>query len=421
MARSEMTRTMLSASGLTILGSIAPFLLGAQAVLVQRELGFGPAGLGAAVSIFFGTAAVVTILGGAALQRRGRRVGLVAAGLLIAVGNLGLAGLAHDLPVLLAAMVVLGAANGACQATSNAAVATALPQHRRGLGFGIKQSAVPAAIMFGGLAVPTTTMLLGWRSTFVITGLLGLVVVAVGIFSTGTRTPKSGSRTATGGAPAAQDRAPVGALLLCAVGIILANGAANFVGAYLALWAHQVGLSLGQAGMLVATGSGSAMLMRILLGHLADRRHGGNLGPIAVQMFVGGLCLALIGAVPQAWAVVLFGILAFAIGWSWPGLFLYAVARLGRDAPAQAASALQAGAFIGGASGPVLFGLIIEGVSFTWAWWAASLAFGLAGVAVLAARAAFRRDLQRRPPAQPFGYGGGRSRPRYTVGGSESV
>ena len=61
------------------------------------------------------------------------------------------------------AMAVLGLANAACQGTANAAVATALPRHRRGLGFGIKQSAVPVAIMFGGLAVPTTTVLFGWR------------------------------------------------------------------------------------------------------------------------------------------------------------------------------------------------------------------------------------------------------------------
>src|SRR5699024_9792074 len=82
---------------------------------------------------------------------------------------------------LVAVMAVLGAANATCQGTSNRTVATVLPAHRRGLGFGLKQSAVPMAIMLGGLAVPTTTEIFGWRSTFLVTGTVGLLVALVGV------------------------------------------------------------------------------------------------------------------------------------------------------------------------------------------------------------------------------------------------
>lgn len=420
MARRETARTMLAASGLTVLGALAPFLLGAQAVLVQRELGFGAAGLGVAVAVFFASAALTTVLGTRHLLRLGLGHRLVVAGALVALGSLGLGLLARSWAQLVLAMAVLGAANAVCQATSNAAVATALPRHRRGLGFGIKQSAVPTAIMLGGLAVPTTTALLGWRSTYLVTGALGLLVAVLGLIAS--RWARAGRARGPAGRargtayPAVLDRAPTGPLVLVALAIMLASAGANFIGAYLASWAHQVGLTVEEAGLLIAAGSGSSIVLRIVHGHRADLRHGGNLGPIALQMLGGGVCLVLLGAVPQAWAVVVLGLLAFAVGWSWPGLLLYAVARVGRDAPAQAASVVQAGAFVGGALGPLVLGALVEVVSFRGAWWAAGLCFALAALLTVLARSGFRRDLVRRPPAEPFGYGGGRERPRLTAG-----
>lgn len=201
------------------------------------------------------------------------------------------------------------------------------------------------------------------------------------------------------------------------MGITFASAAANFLGAYLASWAHQVGLTVGQAGLLMAAGSGSSILIRIVAGHRADRRFGGNLSIVAVQMASGALCLALIGWLDVPWAVVVFGFLSFGLGWSWPGLFLYAAARVGRDAPAQASSVVQAGAFAGGAIGPVGFGLLVSAVSFQGAWFVASGSFVMATTLVLLARSGFRRDLVRRPPATPFGYGGGRHQPRHVSGG----
>lgn len=411
MARRDTARTMLGASGLTVLGSIAPFLLGAQAVLMQQDLGFGPARLGLGVSVFFGVAALGTVLGIGAFTRLGRRVGLAVAGGLVAAGGLIIATVAEGWWALALGMAVLGLANAACQGTANAAVSTALPRHRRGLGFGIKQSAVPVAIMFGGLAVPTTTVLFGWRSTFLVVGVVGLAVALVGLLR---RVPETVAAPQRDGGPPA-DRAPRGPLLLCGLAIMFANAGANFLGAYLPSWAHGVGLTVEQAGFLLAAGSGSSALMRVLVGHRADRRHGRNLPVVVAMMLVGAGCLAVLGAVPQVWAVIVFGSLAFAIGWSWPGLFLYAVARLGRDAPAQASSLVQAGAFAGGALGPATYGLVVALVGFQAGWYVAAASFVLAAVLLLFARRGFLRDLRVRPPATPFGYGGGHAQPRYTT------
>ena len=404
---------MVGASALTTLGALPPFLVGAQAVLMQRDLGFGPSVLGVVVSTFFAVAALGTILGGGLLERWTRRQAQLLAGALVALGGFGLALGVRHWEVLIAAMAVLGLANAACQGTSNQAVATALPPHRRGIGFGIKQSAVPAAVMFGGLAVPTMTALFGWRSTFLVTGSLGIVVIALAL----AHHPDAGPEDVRVSASAAPgDHAPRGPLLLCGLAITFASAAANFLGAYLASWAHDVGLSVGQAGLLMAAGSGSSIMIRVFAGHRADRRFGGNLIIVASQMAAGALCLLMIGLLAVPWAVVVFGFLSFGLGWSWPGLFLYAAARLGRDAPTKASSVVQAGAFVGGAIGPVGFGLLVSAVSFQGAWFVAAGSFVTACALVLLARVGFRRDLVRRPPATPFGYGGGTRHPRHITG-----
>lgn len=412
--RSATVSVMVGASALTTLGALPPFLVGAQAVLMQRDLGFGPSVLGVVVSTFFAVAALGTIFGGGLLERWSRRQAQLLAGALVTVGGFGLALGVHHWEVLIAAMALLGLANAACQGTSNQAVATALPPHRRGLGFGIKQSAVPAAVMFGGLAVPTMTALFGWRSTFLVTGSLGLVVIALALVHRKDEGP-GGARVHDSAAPG--DHAPRFPLLLCGLAITFASAAANFLGAYLASWAHEVGLTVGQAGLLMAAGSGSSILIRVISGHRADRRFGGNFSVVAAQMGAGALFLLLIGLLAVPWAVVVFGFLAFGLGWSWPGLFLYAAARLGRDAPTKASSVVQAGAFVGGAIGPVGFGLLVSAVSFQGAWFVAAGSFVVAGSLVLLARRGFRRDLVQRPPARPFGYGGGRDHPRHVAGG----
>ncbi|MQB02134.1 MAG: IS3 family transposase [Actinobacteria bacterium] len=78
-----------------------------------------------------------------------QRAGPNHAGVLSALGGAGLAWGAHSYAVLLVMLVVLGVANAALQVTSNVSLATSIPQHRQGLAFGVKQSAVPFAIFFG--------------------------------------------------------------------------------------------------------------------------------------------------------------------------------------------------------------------------------------------------------------------------------
>jgi predicted MFS family arabinose efflux permease len=404
---------MASASALTTLGALPPFLLGSQAVWIREDLDIGLDVLGAAVSTFFASAALCSILGGRLVDALGRRRGLALAGTLVGLGGVAITQLAVGPASLLACMVLLGAGNAACQVTANLSMARALPPHRRGLGFGIKQSAIPLAIMLGGLAVPTTGQAFGWRSTFGTTAVLGFLVLLLAVV----RRPPASAPGRTPAEVEDPDPPPVLPLVLCGLGITLASASANSLGAFIASWGFEAGLTATQAGLLMAAGSLGSIVVRVASGHRADRREGGNLPVVAWQMYAGAVCFVGL-AMGETWAVVAFGLLAFVVGWAWPGLLLFAVARVGRDRPAQASGVVQAGAFVGGAFGPLAFGALVSRAGFEPAWLVGAALFVAAGSLILLARRLFVRDLESRPPRVPLAWGGGRVAPTDTRQGS---
>lgn len=390
----RVARTMLAAVAMTTLGALPIFLLSAQSVLVRDDLRFSEPQLGLAVSAFFGAAALTSLVAGSLTERLGRRRSTVVAGVLAAVSTLGIAVAAMSYPVLLALLVVSGVANAALQMTANVALMRSVPPGHQGLAFGVKQSAVPVATLLGGLAVPTVGILVGWRWTYAVATVAAVLVIVGGLRAPG-RNPGA-SRAGKRG-----ERAPTGALVVSAVAMALASAAVNSLGAFLPAWAFQVGLAPGTAGLLLAGASALCVVSRVVLGLAADRRSGRNLPVAAGLMALGaaGLVLLSFGDVVT---LVAGAILAFAIGWSWPGLILFAIVRVGRDSPAAASGAMQAGAFTGGASGPVLFGLLVAATNYPTAWRTAAAVLFVAAALLLVARRLFLADLARRPPQRPL-------------------
>jgi len=381
--------TMSAASAMTTLGAIPVFLLSAQSVFIRRDLGFDEARFGLAVSCFFAAAATTALLGGGLVDRLGRRRSTLLAGTISVLGGAGLALGAHSYAALVATLIILGMANAAMQVTSNLSLAKSIPLHRQGLAFGVKQSAIPFAIVLGGLAVPSVGVIIGWRWTFGITAILAILVIIGGLFLP----PDSVTRATVQGSV---EKAPTMALALTAAAMAVASAAVNSLGAFLASWGFQIGMTPSQTGFLMAAGSGLSIVARVLTGHRADRRGGRNLPVVAMQMLFGSAALAAISIdnIPTLWVSA---ILAFAVGWAWPGLMLFAVVRVGREAPGAASGAVQAGAFIGGASGPALFGLLVVHMDYPFAWRVASLFLLIAAGMVFLARRMFVRDLKMRP------------------------
>ena len=374
---------------MTTLGAIPVFLLSAQSVFIRRDLDFDAARFGLAVSCFFAAAASTALLGGGLVDRLGRRRSTIIAGTLSVLGGAGLAVGARSFPVLVVTLIVLGMANAAMQVTSNLSLAKSIPLHRQGLAFGVKQSAIPFAIVLGGLAVPWGGVIIGWRWTFGIIAIVAILVILGGL----SLPPDAVTQTLARGS---LEKAPALALALTAGAMAAASAAVNSLAAFVASWGFEIGMTPSQTGFLMAAGSGLSICARVLTGHRADRRGGRNLPVVAMQMLFGSVALAAISidTIPTLWVSA---ILAFAVGWAWPGLMLFAVVRVGREAPAAASAAVQAGAFAGGASGPAVFGLLVTHMGYPFAWRGASLMLMLAAGMVLVARRLFQRDLEVRP------------------------
>jgi MFS family permease len=386
-----MAAKLLTAITVSTVGALPAFLLSAQFVLISGELGLDERALGLAVGVFFASAALASVPAGTLADRLGPRVSMAVAGGIATTAALIFAALVSTLVGLLAGMLVAGVANAALQMTANATLASSVPPSRQGLAFGIKQSAVPMAILLAGLAVPAVGLALGWRWTY---GLLAGLAIMVVLGALVQRSASAARPRAAGGGA----RAPRRALLVTAVATTLANASANSLGAFLPAWTYSQGLSPARSGLLLALGAAVCATGRVLSGIAGDRRQGRNMPVVALQMAAGAVGFALI-AQHDLRLVVVGALIAFGLGWAWPGLLIFAVVRVGRDRPATASSAVQAGGFAGGALGPPLFGWLVTGTSYETAWVSAGAALLVAGGLLLVARRMFLADLVARPLA----------------------
>jgi MFS family permease len=376
---------MASASTATVAAVLPVFLLGGLSVLVARELGFDAAQLGIAVSAFFTVSALTSVPTGRLVERYGATWTTRAGVLLAAVCLLGIAGFARSYLMLIALLVVGGAANGLAQLGSNLSLARAVPRHRQGLAFGVKQAAVPAAGLLAGLAVPLLGLTVGWRWPFALAGAIALATLLL---------VPANSRAAARPTGGDADRATA-ALVVIAVAAALAAGTANALGTFLVSSAVDQGVSAGAAGLVLSLGGAVGVALRLLGGWLADRRDGGHLLVVSAMLASGALGLAL-QAVPATWALVLGTVLGFGLGWAWPGVLTFAVVRLNPTAPAAATGITQAGVYAGGGFGPLSFGALVQATSYRTAWLAAAGLMVVAGGLMLAGRALLIRWRRRR-------------------------
>lgn len=380
---------LIGAVAMSTLGAVPAFLLGAQFVLISEDLSLDERDLGVAVGVFFASAALASAPAGTAADRLGPRHARILAGAVATSAALFMAVFVSSMAGLLVGLAAAGLSNAALQMTANAALARGVPPHRRGLAFGVKQSAVPLAILLGGLAVPVVGIAIGWRWTY---GIFAFACVLVVISAL----PGRRTRDAAGSPTRGKDRPPRHALLVTAVATTLANASANSLGTFLPAWAFKLGMTPGQSGVLLAVGAGLCVVGRVASGIAGDRRDGRNLPFVAAQMMVGAVGFALL-AQHDLRLVVVGALIAFGFGWSWPGLLIFAIVRVGRDRPATASSAVQAGGFAGGAFGPPLFGVLIVATSYETGWLVAGCVLVAAAGLLLYARGMFLRDLATRP------------------------
>lgn len=351
------------------------FVVGALAVAIERDFGITAIGLGLAVSGYYGASMLLAIPGGYLSDRLGPRTMLRAA---LVVSSVALAGLGFATSwVHIALLLALaGCANGLSQPAANLALVQGVRDGRRGWAFGVKQSAVPLAALAAGAAVPTIGVTLGWRWVF----MMGAIAALTAIF---TIRPIQVSRGE------ADSKVRPSMLKLIWYGIVgaLGSASANSLAVFLVPWAVASGVGIGAAGLLLSAASMATIVVRLLAGRLIDRR-----ASVAFVMTVGLLLLGAGGfvimttqAISMGW-IIIGALVAFGAGWGWTGLLIFGVAREYRHIAGRATGVLQSLTFTGGMVGPLLFGIAVEQVGYSSAWFIASGVTATAGIVLAAVR-----------------------------------
>ena len=375
-------RPVLLAVAVATAGVLPAFLTGGLAVQIRAEMGFGSAALGLAVALFFVSASTASVVMGRLVERIGSHHGMRLAVFGSAASLLCVALFAGSWTGLVVCLVFGGLFNAVAHPATHLSLAREVPAGRQGLSFGIKQAAIPSATLLAGLAVPGIALTFGWRWAFAGGALLALGVALI--------VPRERAGGVKRVAEARSSDAPIGPLVLLAVGIGLGSAAATPLGAFVVESSVATGLGVGEAGLLLALGSAASIVVRVLFGRLADGMEGGRL--LLVGGMLGAGVAGFVMLATGAPALVVPGVLlAFAAGWGWPGLFNFAVVRTNPGAPAAATGVTQTGASGGAAVGPILFGVVVEAAGYGTAW----LFSGVLALAALVAILAGRRTVLR--------------------------
>lgn len=362
--------------------ALPAMLLGAMAVLLQRDLGFGEKELGIAIAAAFATGGVVAVPIGRLADRIGPQLTIRLGLAFAAIALLGIAAATDGWVRLAAWMAFAGAGVTTIQVGTNVLITRAVPAARRGVAFGIKQGAVPLASMGAGLALPLIGVTFGWQAAFVGAAIV-VPVIAVLI-------PSARSNVKRGADDVPRDL-PVGSLVLLAVGVAFASAGGNVTPAFLVPSIVDRGIDPGAAGLVLAIGSLVGVGARIGAGWLGDHLGRNSLLAVAAMLGMGAIGYIGLATASEPLLIVVFAALAFGGGWGWAGLMLLAVSQLAPTQPGRAMGIVQVGPMSGAVAGPLIFGFVAEEMGFTAAWGIAAVLAIIGGALILTTRSRVRR------------------------------
>lgn len=402
------TPVQLAVVALAIVSAILPaFVAGSLSVTIREDLVYGEAAAGFVLASFFATSAIFSSRIGIWIDRLGTKHGLRIALLAAAAVNLAIASNPMVGPVGIGVLLGFGGiANATAQLSANVYIAQDLTARRQGIGFAVKQSAMPAASLLAGLSIPLVALQWGWRAVFITASAINIAayfavewalespekqpsvpVAAQASLSTSASTQELSIDSHRDRTLSPFDRQ---GLYRLAVAGAFSTAAAITLGGFFVESAVNAGITTGHAGLAFAVGSAISVITRLLVGVWADRQHGHLLSVVAIMILLGAaISVMFTFSTPL---VHFLGIpLAFGAGWAWPGLFNLSIIRAVPHAPGRATGITQTGTYIGGAAGPVVFGAVAQTWSFAVAWWVASFFGVCAAIAVLGGQRSLRR------------------------------
>jgi MFS family permease len=278
------------------------------------------------------------------------------------------------------AALVGGALNGLTAVAVSLTIMSQVPVYRRGLAFGLRMAGLPSAAAVAGLgAYLAAAGHLSWRHFYWVAAAVALLA---GILMRSRRTGHESSAPAQ--ARTGMDGGGRTLFLLGLCGLLGSLGTAT-VTPFLIDGLIAQGQKAGTAAGVLTLAGWLGIVSRVAVGALSDhvpdplthlRASAGFLLVLAASMAflaVGHGAFLLVGAT----------LMAFSLGLSWPGLFVFATLATHRSRAARAASNVQFGQHSGAVIGPAIFGLIVARHSFAIAWTTTAVVVGLAAILML--------------------------------------
>lgn len=374
-------RAVLPAFFATTAGILPGFLNAGLAVQIREDLNLSLTQLGLLIGMFFAIAGVLSPAAGRWTEKHGWATSLRTATALTAVSLIGIAWLGRNMPTLAVFLLVGGLGGGLGQVASNLAVARCVGDDRHGFVFGIRHASVPAAAALAGAAVPGIALTVGWRWAFAGGAVLAIV--------SGLTVPRNEARhTVNPPKEARGDGQPATpARLLIVLSVAVGVGIAGIDGftAFLVSFSVHSGVAENTAGLFLTVGSIMGMLSRLAVGWMIDKIRDKDLTTIAIMIGTGAAGVVLLNYGGR-FGLIAGGLVMFAAGWGWSGLFTFAVIKDNPDAPAAASGVTQVGKYWGAAIGPPTFGFIADHASFHVAYWFTTSALVLALILIIYVR-----------------------------------
>ncbi|WP_372499538.1 MFS transporter [Streptomyces lichenis] len=346
------------------------FLLGALGPRLTADLGVSPVLLGLTTTFGFGTAALLSPLGGRTVDRLGPRRTLVALALVASLA-LGLIALAPGAGLLLAAVALGGVPQALANPATNKAIVAAVPPAARPGVTGWKMSGVQLGAFAAGLPLAALTAAAGWRAA-----LWTAAVLALGTALWAARLLPPDPPAAPRGRVVLVPRGHVA--WLAGFSLFLGAGIAS-VNTYVSLFGdRRLGLGPTAAAALIAVLGVTGIAGRVGWSKAARPGRAEWLLALLAAGSVGAalLLLASTGAPWLVWvAVLVFGV--FAVSGNAVSMVLV-VQRAPAGRAGQDSALVAAGFFAGFAVGPPLFGLLAQSGRWQDGWLLVAAEFVLA-------------------------------------------
>jgi MFS family permease len=359
----------------TALGGMPMWLMSAYSPQIVETLSLPTTTYGALLGAFFGFSALTATTVGRYVNGINWLAGVSLTAMFSVIGLTFLAFFANSIPLIILGLFIAAWGNSFSQTSANKGLAEHIPIGLQGRAFGFKQAALPLSTFVVGLSVPLFSTSENWRFAFVaisiISATVGILAISqirekAAVFKTVlARILRSGSSSKTTRTYQKQ-RAPKH-LILLAAGSGLATGATMSFAGFLVLFSVGIGFSLELAALVMAVGSFAGVAARVTFGFWADRTEGGHLLLVQVLMLGGALGLVLLALTNNLALLVVGTLLVFAMGWSWNGVFQYAIIRSEPASSAFFTGVVQAAMMAGATVGPPLFAMVSQ-LSYFAAW-----------------------------------------------------